>query len=89
MSALQVAANSFGAKHTFVEREILPWLKPDDSVVLHFQLNAALLAAEATVGLDDLIGVAGGIQACARRITPVWAEVFDRLVKRDWFSRHG
>ena len=52
MAALQVALHALGAELALVERELVPGLEPDDLVVLHLQLDAALLAAEAAVGLD-------------------------------------
>jgi hypothetical protein len=56
---LQVTAHPFGAEHAFVDGEVLPGLKADDLVVLDLQLVAALLAAEAAVGLDSRSGSTG------------------------------
>ena len=39
-----------------IEGKVVPRLEPDNLVVFDFQLNAALLAAEAAMGLDQLVG---------------------------------
>ena len=56
MRALQVALDAFRTEHAAVERKLLPRLEADDFVVAHLELNAALLAAEAAVRLDQPIG---------------------------------
>jgi hypothetical protein len=46
-------AAALRAQLPFVEREVLPRLEADNLLVLHFQLDAALLAAEAAMRRDD------------------------------------
>ena len=53
MRALQVALDALRAEHAAVERELLPRLEADDLVVADLELDAALLAAEAAVRLDE------------------------------------
>ena len=53
MRALQVALDALGTEHTVVEGELLPRLEADDFIVLDLELDAALLAAEAAVRLDE------------------------------------
>ena len=62
MRALQVALHAFGAEHAAVERKLLPRLEADDLVVFDLELDAALLAAEAAVRLDEAIGLDAGRQ---------------------------
>ena len=55
MVSLHVALDALGAKHAAVEGKLLPWLEPRHAVVADLQLNAALLAAEAAMGLYELL----------------------------------
>src|SRR4051812_35930762 len=71
MRALQVALDALGAQHAAVERELFPRLEADDFVVTHLELNAALLAAEAAVRLDELLRfVARGAAHLRRAMRP-------------------
>ena len=56
MRALQVALHALRAEHAAVERKVLPRLEADDLVVPNLELDPALLAAEAAVGLDEPSG---------------------------------
>src|SRR5436190_22453222 len=49
MRALQVTLDALRAQHAAIEGEFFPRLEANDFVVVHFQLNAALLAAETAV----------------------------------------
>ena len=53
--ALQIALDALGAKHAPIEWKVLPWLKPGHAVVANLELNAALLAAETAMSLDQLL----------------------------------
>ena len=53
MRALQISLHALGTEHAAVERKLLPRLKADHLVVLHLELDAALLAAEAAVRFDE------------------------------------
>ena len=55
MRALQVALDALRAEHAAVERKVFPRLEADDLVVLDLELDAALLAAEAAVRLDQAV----------------------------------
>ena len=55
MASLEVALHALRAQLPFVEGELVPGLEPDDLVVAHLQLDAALLPAEAAVGVDELL----------------------------------
>ena len=49
MRTLQIPFDPFRTEHPAIERELFPRLKPNDFVVFDFQLNAALLSAEAAM----------------------------------------
>ena len=68
VAALQVALHALGAELALVEREVVPGLEADDLVVVDLQLDAALLAAEAAVGLDDPVDLEPGVPAAGRRL---------------------
>ena len=55
MLVLHVALDSLGAEAALIEREVLPRFKSDYAIVFDFELNAALLAAEAAVSFDHAI----------------------------------
>ena len=67
MIALQVALDALGAQHAAVEGKLLPWLKASHAVVANLELNAALLAAETAMGLDQLLGLIAGFSCPAAR----------------------
>ena len=68
VAALHVALHALGAEHAVVERELFPRLEADDSVFANLQLDAALLPAEAAMGLHQLFrGMYGFILPAARR----------------------
>ena len=60
-----------------VERKLLPRLEADDLVVLHLELDAALLAAEAAVRLHQPVGLDAGSQPRAASWSTVRAEPVD------------
>ena len=66
---LHVALHALRAQLALVEGELLPGLEPDDLFVLHFELDAALLTAEAAVRRHDPVGLA------ARGPAPGWLPV--------------
>jgi hypothetical protein len=66
---LQVALDPLRAQHAAVEGELVPGLEADDLVVLDLELHAALLAAEAAVRLDQLVGLDAGVErGCVARV---------------------
>ena len=60
MRALQVAFDAFRAEHPAIERKFLPGLEADHFVVADLELDAALLAAETAMRLDQAFGLDGG-----------------------------
>src|ERR1017187_577231 len=54
-AALHIAFDTFGTEHAAVERKLLPWLKSRHAIVADFELNSALLAAEAAMRLYKLL----------------------------------
>src|SRR5262245_14524649 len=74
MRSLQVPLDAFGAEHAAVEGELFPGLEPDHLVVADFQLNAALLTAEATMRLHKAIGLDGGGQPRTGHGRAVWTK---------------
>ena len=60
-----------------VERELLPRLEADDLIVLDLELDAALLAAEAAVRLDQMIRLDTGAQPVAGHVGPVGTKLLN------------
>jgi hypothetical protein len=60
---LHVTLYTFRAKASLVERKVFPWLKADHAVVFDFELNAALLSAEAAMSLYDSVRLNIGVPA--------------------------
>ena len=83
MAALQVALHALRAELALVERELVPGLEADDLVVLHLQLDAALLAAEAAVRLDHAVDLEAGVPAAGRRLVEVRPVPGDELLVGD------
>ncbi len=81
--ALQVAFYALRTQLALVERKLHPWLEADHLVVFHQQLDAALLAAEAAVGLDDAIRCAARIEPLAAGAAKVRAEPLNDLGRID------
>ena len=79
MLVLHVALHALGAELALVEGELLPRLEADDLVVLHLELDAALLAAEAAVRLHEPVGLAGARPAAGRLAVEMRAELRDQL----------
>ena len=70
MRALQVTLHALWTEHAAIEGKFLPWLEADNLVVLHLELNAALLAAEAAMGLDQFVRFDAGFQVVHRSRKP-------------------
>ena len=79
VAALEVALDALRAQLALVERELVPRLEADDRVVADLQLDAALLAAEAAVGLDDAVDLEPGVPAARRRLVEVRPVAGDQL----------
>jgi hypothetical protein len=88
VGVLQVALHALGAQLALVERELVPRLEADDLVVLDLQDDAALLAAEAAVGLHLPVGVDAGVPAARRRLVEVRAVAGDQLLLGDRVAGH-
>ena len=76
---LQVALHALGTELPAVEGELLPGLEADDLLVLHLELDAALLAAEAAVRLHEAVGLAVGAPAAGRHALGVRPEARHEL----------
>ena len=63
MSALEISLHPLRAKHPFVERKVVARLEADHQVVFDFEIDAALLAAEAAMRRNDLVGLGAGVDA--------------------------
>ena len=87
MSSLQIPLHSLGAEHPPVDGELLPRLEPHDLLVLHLELQAALQAAEAAVGLDKAIGLAV-LPSAGGGVGKVGAEPFDQRFGRQRQGGH-
>ncbi len=87
--ALEVALHALGAELPLVEGELLPGIEADDLVVLHLELDAALLAAEAAVGLHPLVGRGVGEPAPRRGQVQVGAELGAELILGEGKRAHG
>ena len=79
MRLLQVALDALRTQHALVEGKLLPRLEADDVVVLDLELDAALLAAEAAVGLDVLLRLDARVQTAVPRVGEMRPELADRL----------
>ncbi len=62
MRPLQVTLHSFGAQLALVKGKFIPGFKADDLVVFYFELDAALLTAEAAVGLNEAVWLHARVQ---------------------------
>jgi hypothetical protein len=82
VAALEVALDALGAELALVERELVPGLEADDLVVVDLQLDAALLAAEAAVGLDDLVDLQARVPPAGGRLVEVRPVPLDRGLLR-------
>src|SRR5262249_52966590 len=78
-------------EHAFVERKLLPGLEPDDTVLAHLQLDAALLSAKTTVRLDQTVGRALGIllPAAGRLELRMWPETRRQRGQVRWGASHA
>src|SRR5262249_50036035 len=85
----QITLDAFRTEHALVEREVLPRLEADDLVVLDLELDAALLAAEAAVSLDEMLGLRRRFEAFAAGVSAVRTEAGDGLQQVGWFRRHS
>ena len=85
---LHVALHALGAELPLVERELLPRLEADDLLVLHLELDAALLAAEAAVRRHDPVGVAARGPAAGRFSIEMRAELRHEIRDRRGQSGH-
>ena len=72
---LHVALHALRAELALVERKLLPRLEADDLLVLHLELDAALLAAEAAVRRHDPVGLAARGPAAGRLAVEMRAEL--------------
>ncbi len=83
VAALQVPLDPLRAELALVERELVPGLEAHDLVVADLELDAALLAAEAAVGLHDPVDLEAGVPATRRGPVQVRPEPFDELLVAD------
>ena len=88
MLVLHVALHALGAELPLVEGELLPRLEADDLLVLHLELDAALLAAEAAVCRHDPVGLAARGPAAGRLPVEMRAELRHEIRDRGRQSGH-
>ncbi len=88
MAALQVALDALRAELALVEREVVPGFEADHFVVVHLQLDAALLTAEAAVRVDDTIHLDPGVPPSGWRLVEVRAVAVDQLGLGDRWTCH-
>src|SRR5687767_5619854 len=89
MRALQVTLHALRAKHAPVEGKFFPWLEPDDLVVTNLELDAALLAAEAAVRLDERLRLGTRREPHAGHRREVRPEAPDNPQRIDRDLRHA
>src|SRR5512141_455796 len=77
MLILHVTLDTLGAEFSLVEWKIFPRLKADHLVVSNAELDAALLSAEATVGLHQFLVLTGMFPTSRRYTIQGWAELAD------------
>ena len=80
MAALEVALHALGAQLALVEGELVPGLEANHGVATHFELDAALLPAEAAMGGDHPVGLDAGVPATGRGHVEVRAVPGDELL---------
>jgi len=56
MLVLHVPLHAFGTEAALVEWELFPGFKPNHTIVLHLELNAALLATKTTMSFHQAVG---------------------------------
>src|SRR5262249_4909776 len=78
--SLQVALHALRAQLALVEGELVPGLEADDLVILHQQLDPALLPAEAAVRLHRLVGDDPRVETGTGRPGQVRPEGLGRVV---------
>src|SRR5579859_4952339 len=88
MRALHVALHALGAQLATVEREVLPRLESDHLIVLHLELDAALLSAETAMRLDRTVHFTDGHPSARWLVFGVWAEGIHDLRYRNWQLCH-
>src|SRR5262245_6587053 len=88
MAALEVALHPFGAQLALVEGELVPRLETHHGVVACLELDPALLAAEAAVGVDDAVGLDAGVPAAGRGPVQVRAVAGDELLLAERCAGH-
>src|ERR1051326_2169455 len=88
MFILHVTFHTLGTEPTLIEWEVLPWLKTDHAVALHLELNAALLAAKAAMGLYDTIWLNLRVPACGRDSVQGRPELGHQLGNFYWWFGH-
>ena len=74
---LHIPLYAFWTEFAEVEGKVLPRLPADDLVVTHSQLNAALLAAKAAVGLHHLVLFFGRDPSAGGNAVEAGAKLFD------------
>ena len=89
MLVLHVALYALRAELATIEGKVFPGLEADNFVVAHAQLNSALLAAEATMRLDQLFVLAGVSPATWRNRVQGRAELIHQLRNIDGKLRHS
>src|SRR5688500_6265300 len=89
MRPLQIALDALRAEHAAIEWKVFPGFEADHFVVADLELDATLLAAEATVRLDEPLWLhtRGERRSCRRR--QVRPEARDDLPLACGKRRHG
>jgi hypothetical protein len=80
MGSLEVAFDSLGTEFSLVEWKLEPGLEADDLVVLHLELDAALLTAETAVRLYQAIRLHAGVHGLRDGVSQMRTERLDELV---------
>ena len=88
MTALEVPLDALRAELALVERELVPRFETDDLVAVDLELDPALLAAEAAVGVDDAVDLEPGLPATGRGLVEVRAVAGDQLLVGDRRAGH-
>ena len=86
--ALQVPFDALRAQLAFVERKLVPRFEADHLVVVNLQLDAALLAAEATVRLHHAVDLEPRVPSARRRLVEVRSIAGDQLLVCDRWASH-
>src|SRR5579859_5270654 len=89
VTALHIPLHAFRTQLSLVEREIVPWLKPNHLLILDQKFNAALLSAKAAMSFNAAVRFAQTRPTALRIKLEMRAVLLNQLVERFRNLSHG